>query len=82
MIYLHTIFEIPISSGFFFIVMKPKAKENFRTAARLLYGKLREDKFKIYYHTTFQDTKLRGASVTPTSQVRASTLLLLLFVGN
>jgi hypothetical protein len=35
-----------------------------------------------YYDIQFQDSELRGASVAPTSEVRAQTLLLLLFVGN
>jgi hypothetical protein len=36
----------------------------------------------IYYHTLFQGPILNCASVAPTSQVHASTMLLLLITGN
>ena len=35
---------------------------------------------KTWYHTQFQDAKLCDASVAPTSQIRASAMLLLLLV--
>jgi hypothetical protein len=37
---------------------------------------------KVYYYTTFQDPKLTGASIIPTSQVRPSAMLLLLTTDN
>jgi len=37
---------------------------------------------KTHYHTSFQDTTLSRVSVTPTSQIHASALLLLMTVGN
>jgi hypothetical protein len=38
--------------------------------------------WKTNYCTYFQGTRLSGASVAPTPQVRAFTMLLLLIVGN
>jgi hypothetical protein len=37
---------------------------------------------KIFCHTSFQDTEVSGSRVTATSQVYASTVLLLTIVGN
>jgi hypothetical protein len=36
----------------------------------------------IYYYTKFQDPILSGASVVPTSQISATTMLLLPISGN
>jgi hypothetical protein len=37
---------------------------------------------KIYYHTSLYDPIISGSSVTPTSQFRVSTMLVLLIIGN
>jgi hypothetical protein len=77
------------SNGLLVVTAKLKYKEIFRTAAMLLFyilQKLSHQKLHIFQYYiiihNFRTLILIGASVAPTSQVRASTMLLLLIVGN
>jgi hypothetical protein len=76
------------SNGSLIKVIKPKATENFRMDAMLLFYISLQKCFlnrscilsKIYYHTSFQNPTLSGASTAFTSQVRAFVMLLLILL--
>jgi hypothetical protein len=76
MIYLHTKVYMPISNGSLPIPVKLKT-----ILTLYIQITLNVAHFLINYHTSFQDSKVSGASVTP-PQVRTSTILLLPTVGN
>jgi hypothetical protein len=78
MIYLHTKFHMPSSSGLIVITIKLKVKHRLHPLATFV---LHFTKFayplKISYHSSFQDPISSGANIAPTSQVYVSAMLLL-----
>jgi hypothetical protein len=81
MIYLHTNFHVPRSSGSLVFIINQKVKYRFRSAAMLFIYNLflkRENGYGI----KFQETKIIGASIAPTSGVRTDAIFTLLVVRN
>jgi hypothetical protein len=74
---LHTKIHKPSSNGSLVIAIKSKPKYRLHAASMLLLINL-----KLQHYTSLQYPKLSGISVDSTSQIHASTMLLLLTAGN
>jgi hypothetical protein len=73
MIYLCTKFSTPNSNASLVIAVKPEVKEKFPTLTMHLFYILQNISTRvtcftnIYHHISYQNLKLKGASITPTS---------------
>jgi hypothetical protein len=85
---LHPEFQIPSPNGPIVIIFKLIDKFRFHAEAILFFYSLQKNhikttySLKIFFHISFQDSILSGASVAPTAQILASALLLLPSVRN
>jgi hypothetical protein len=88
MIYFYTKFYVHGPNGLLVITIKPITKYIFHAATIFCFTFKKTTSTKaayfsnISYHTSFQDSILSDASVTPNSKVPASAMLALPIVGN